>query len=108
MRGAAKKVVSAPSRREGVRHMTIQGLCERQALGVVPMSASSFRYQPAPDRNIALRGQIVTLAQRYGAGMIYLKLRQRKQGAGHGSPAPGKTAGPERGLVDGFRLRPQR
>ena len=91
--------------------MTIQDLSERQALGVVPISASSFRYQPAPDRNIALRAQIVTLAQRYrryGAGMIYLKLRQRKQGAGHGSPAPGKTAGPERGLVDGFRLRPQR
>ena len=75
-----KKVVSAPSRRKVVRHMTIQGLSERQALRVVQMSASSFRYQPAPDRNRALRGQIVTLAQRYrryGAGMIYLKLRQQ-------------------------------
>ena len=44
------------------------------------MSASSLRYQPAPDRNVALREDIVTLAhrhRRYGAGMIYLKLRQR-------------------------------
>jgi transposase InsO family protein len=44
------------------------------------MSASSLRYQPAPDRNGALREAIVSLAhrhRRYGAGMIYLKLRQR-------------------------------
>lgn len=44
------------------------------------MSASSLRYQPAPDHNVALREAIVTLAhrhRRYGAGMIYLKLRQR-------------------------------
>jgi putative transposase len=43
------------------------------------MSASSFRYQPAPDRNGELREQIVRLAQRRGrdgAGMTYLKLRQ--------------------------------
>jgi putative transposase len=44
------------------------------------MSASSLRYQPAPDHNVALREAIVTMAllhRRYGAGMIYLKLRQR-------------------------------
>ncbi len=29
------------------------------------MSASSFRYQTAPDRNQALREQIITLAQRH-------------------------------------------
>lgn len=43
------------------------------------MSASAYRYQPAPDRNLALRAQIVALAQRhrrYGSGMLYLKLRQ--------------------------------
>jgi transposase InsO family protein len=43
------------------------------------MSASSLRYEPRPDRNMALRERIVTLAQRhrrYGVGMIYLKLRQ--------------------------------
>ncbi len=44
------------------------------------MSASSLRYQPAPDRNAVLRETIVALAhrhRRYGDGMIYLKLRQR-------------------------------
>lgn len=43
------------------------------------MSASSLRYQPRPDRNGKLRARIVALAQRhrrYGAEMIYLKLRQ--------------------------------
>ncbi len=59
--------------------MTGQGLSERRALRVIGMSASTYRYQPAPDRNVALRAQIVALAQRhrrYGSGMIYLKLRQ--------------------------------
>lgn len=47
---------------------------------VAGMSASSLRYEPAPDRNGALREAIVSLAhrhRRYGAGMIYLKLRQQ-------------------------------
>lgn len=72
-------MVAAPARRELVRHMVCQGLSERRALGVVRMSASAFRYQPAPDRNQALRARIVVIAQRhrrYGAPMIYLKLRQ--------------------------------
>jgi transposase InsO family protein len=59
--------------------MTHGGLSERRALRVIGMSASAYRYQPAPDRNHALREQIVALAQRhrrYGSGMIYLKLRQ--------------------------------
>jgi transposase InsO family protein len=59
--------------------MTPQGLSERHALRVLNMSASSLRYQPAPDRNAVLRESIVKLAhrhRRYGAGMIYLKLRQ--------------------------------
>lgn len=59
--------------------MTDRGLSERHALRIVGMSASAYRYQPAPDRNTALREQIVALAhrhRRYGAGMIYLKLRQ--------------------------------
>jgi transposase InsO family protein len=59
--------------------MTERGLSERRALRVIGMSASAYRYQPAPDRNVTLRGQIVALAQRhrrYGSGMIYLKLRQ--------------------------------
>ena len=56
-----------------------QGVSERRALALVHMSASSLRYTPAPDTNAALRARIVTLAhrhRRYGAGMIYLKLRQ--------------------------------
>jgi putative transposase len=62
--------------------MKPQGLSERKALKVMGMSASSLRYQPAPDRNGEMRQEIVRIAQRhrrYGAGMIYLKLRQ----AGH-------------------------
>jgi len=72
--------VTAPARREAVRQMKDKGLTERRALRVVGMSASSLRYQPAPDRNAALREAILALAhryRRYGAGMIYLKLRQR-------------------------------
>ena len=39
----------------------------------------SLRYQRVPDRNVELRERILKLAhryRRYGAGMIYLKLRQ--------------------------------
>lgn len=79
-------MVKAPARRELVRHLTGHGLSERHALRVVGMSASAYRYQPIPDRNQALREQIVTLAhrhRRYGAGMIYLKLRQSGQPINH-------------------------
>jgi len=72
-------MVSAPARRDVVRHLTSGGLSERHALRVLGMSASAYRYQPAPDRNQTLREQIVSLAhrhRRYGSGMIYLKLRQ--------------------------------
>lgn len=71
--------MSAPARRELVRHMTRCGLSERRALCVVRMSASALRYEPAPDRNDELRERIVALAhrhRRYGVGMICLKLRQ--------------------------------
>jgi putative transposase len=66
--------------------MKTKGLTERHALRVVGMSASSLRYQPAPDRNAELRQEIIRLAQRhrrYGAGMIYLKLRQAGQPVNH-------------------------
>lgn len=66
--------------------MQALGSTERRALAVVGMSASSLRYQPAADRNTALREQIVTLAQRhrrYGAEMIYLKLRQAGELVNH-------------------------
>lgn len=59
--------------------MIERGMSERRALRVLRMSASALRYAPVPDRDGDLRERIVALAQRhsrYGAGMIYLKLRQ--------------------------------
>jgi putative transposase len=79
-------MVTAPARRVVVRSMQSRGLTERRALRVVGMSASALRYRPAPDRNAALREEIRTLAyryRRYGAGMIYLKLRQRGMKVNH-------------------------
>lgn len=79
-------MVKAPARREAVSALAGCGLSERHALRIVGMSASAYRYQPAPDRNLALREQIVALAhrhRRYGAGMIYLKLRQAGQPVNH-------------------------
>ena len=75
--------------------MTARGLSERRALAVVGMSASSLRYQPAPDRNLTLRRRIVALAhrhRRYGAGMIYLKLRQAGHRVNHKRTAAASTA----------------
>jgi hypothetical protein len=46
------------------------------------MSASSCRYEPAPERNCALKEKHIALAQRrrrYDAGMIYLKLHTRPE-----------------------------
>jgi len=66
--------------------MVTRGLSERHALTVVQMSASSLRYVPAPDQNAFLRDRIMALAHRhhrYGAGMIYLKLRQAGIVANH-------------------------
>ena len=74
--------MAAPVRRVVVREMVARGLSERRALTVGRMSASAFRYVPRPDGNAVVRDRIVALAQRhrrYGAGLIYLKLRQ----AGH-------------------------
>ena len=63
-----------------------RGLTERRALKVVGMSASSLRYRPVPDRNAELQKVIRALAyrhRRYGAGMIYLKVRQQGQRGNH-------------------------
>ena len=79
-------MVSAPSRRDLVRSMIDKGLSERRSLQVVGMSPSAFRYQPVADRNAVLKERIITLAQRhrrYGAGMIYLKLRQAGEVVNH-------------------------
>lgn len=72
-------MVTAPAKRELVRHLVDKGLSERRALATVRMSASALRYEPRPDRNVELRERILALAQRhkrYGVGMIHLKLRQ--------------------------------
>jgi len=78
--------VKAPARRALVADMKSQGMSERHALRIMRMSASSLHYVGAVDRNQALRMEIVALAQRhrrYGAGMIYLKLRQRGELVNH-------------------------
>lgn len=72
-------MVTAPARRELVRHLSSHGLSERHSLRIARISASAFRYRGRPDRNVELRGEIVRLAhrhKRYGSGMICLKLRQ--------------------------------
>ncbi|RKQ58099.1 helix-turn-helix protein [Vogesella indigofera] len=78
--------MSVPSRRELVRHLLDKGLSERRSLRLAGISLSSFRYQPATDRNAVLKAQIIALAQRhrrYGTGMIYLKLRQQGMQVNH-------------------------
>ena len=62
------------------------GLSERRSLRIIGMSASALRYEPTKDRNCALKEKIIALAQRhrrYGAGMIYLKLRQAGEIVNH-------------------------
>ena len=66
--------------------MVTHGLSERRALTVVRMSAAALRYVPRPDPDPGLRDRIVALAhrhRRYGAGMIYLKLRQEGRRVNH-------------------------
>lgn len=70
-------MVSASAPRELMRYMVDKGPSQRRALRVVSMSPSDYRYEPASNRNCALKEKIIALAQlhrRYGAGMIYLKL----------------------------------
>lgn len=79
-------MVTAPAKRSLVRMLQDKGLSERRTLRVARMSASALRYTPRPDDNGELRQQIVELAQRhrrYGAQMIYLKLRQAGQRINH-------------------------
>jgi putative transposase len=56
-------VVSAPARRELVHDMICHGMSERRSLRIVGMSASAYRYEPAQDRNCALKKKIIALAQ---------------------------------------------
>lgn len=55
------------------------GISERRSLRIARLSASALRYNAQPDKNVELREQITNLAhryKRYGAEMIYLKIRQ--------------------------------
>ena len=66
--------------------MVTRGLSERHGLRVVHMSATALRYVPRPDPDPGLRDRIVALAhrhRRYGAGMLYLKLRQEGRRVNH-------------------------
>ena len=54
-------MVTAPARRELVRHLVDKGLSERRSLAMVRMSASAYRYAPRPDRNVELRARILAL-----------------------------------------------
>ena len=72
-------MMSAPARRELVRHLSGKGMSERRSLRIARISASALRYRPKRDRNVELRDEVIRLAhrhKRYGAGMIYAKLRQ--------------------------------
>ena len=78
--------MTAPARREVVREIVTRGLSERRALTAVHMSAAALRYVPRPDPDPGLADRIVALAhrhRRYGAGMIYLKLRQEGRAVNH-------------------------
>ncbi len=69
-----------------MRHMMGCGLSECRSLLVIGMSASTYRYKSAEDRNGALKDKIIALTQRhrrYGTGMIYLKLRQAGEIVNH-------------------------
>jgi putative transposase len=79
-------VVGAPARREVVRWLCGRGLTERWALTIIGMSASSLRSRSMPDRHVERRQGILALAARsrcYGAGMIYLKVRQLGRTVNH-------------------------
>jgi hypothetical protein len=52
-------VVTAPARRELVRHLVGKGLSERRSLAMVRMSANAYRYAPRSDRNVELRARIL-------------------------------------------------
>lgn len=66
--------------------MTQHGLSERQACKLLEVDRSSYRYEPHPDRNAALRQELLDLAKRYprwGCGLLYGKLRQRGWAVNH-------------------------
>src|SRR5437764_14201335 len=66
--------------------MVTRGVSERRALIVVHMSAAALRDGRRPDPDPGVCERIAALAhrhRRYGAGMIYLKLRQEGRVVNH-------------------------
>jgi len=60
--------------------MTGYGFSERQACKLLDLDRSSFRYESRPDRNAALRQEIVTLARqkpRYGYRRLWALLSRQ-------------------------------
>ena len=58
------------------------GLSERRACKLLAMERSSYRYEPRPDRNVELRGELVKLARqkpRYGYRRLHALLSRRGQ-----------------------------
>ena len=61
---------------------TEHGLSERRACKLLAMERSSYRYEPRPDRNVELRGELVKLARqkpRYGYRRLHALLSRRGQ-----------------------------
>ena len=56
------------------------GLSERTACKLLDVERSSYRYEPRPDRNAALRSELVKLARqkpRYGYRRLHALLSRR-------------------------------
>ena len=61
---------------------TEYGLSERRACKLLEMERSSYRYEPRPDCNVELRGELVKLARqkpRYGYPRLHALLSRRAQ-----------------------------
>ncbi len=59
---------------------TEHGLSERRACKLLEMERSSYRYEPRPDRNVELCGELVKLARqkpRYGYRRLHALLSRR-------------------------------
>ena len=65
VKNGLRKVVSAPARRELVRHMIGKGFSDRCSLAIAGVGASAYRSATRLDRNVELRQRILTLAQRH-------------------------------------------
>jgi putative transposase len=66
--------------------MATQGVSERRACKLLEMDRSSYRYEPQPDRNAALREQLIRLARqkpRYGYRRLGVLLDRSGQRVNH-------------------------